>query len=126
MQSKGIYKWLGIFFIFVSGLIHLYSAPDELKDTPYMGILFLLFFLGAVISSVGIHRRSALWGWGLGGLLAVGAIVGYLVSRTVGMPAAEVEAWGPPIAYFCFALELLFIVLAIRERPLRSITKGVA
>ncbi len=125
MQTGKNYKWFGIFLILVSGLIHLYNAPGELKDAPYLGISFIVFFLGSIIVTIGIYRQSSLWGWGLGGLLAVGGLVGYLVSRTVGLPVSGIEDWGPPNAYLSMGVELLFIFLILRLRPFNFIAKEV-
>lgn len=117
MGTKKLFSWIGIIVILVAGLIHLYDAPGEYQDAPYMGILFFLFFLGSIVSAVGIYRGELLWGWVLGGLLAIGAIVGYLISRTVGMPISGVENWGPSLAYFSIFLELIFFAPFLISKP---------
>lgn len=113
-------KWLGIVVILASGLIHLYDAPGEYGDAPYMGILFYLFFVGSIISAVGIYRGELIWGWLFGGLLSIGAVVGYLISRTVGMPISGIEDWGPPLAYFAIFLELVYFVSLSILKPVYS------
>jgi len=82
-----------------------------------MGILYFGFFLASIVSAVGIYRGELIWGWALGGFLCIGAIVGYLVSRTVGMPIAGVEAWGPALAYFSILIELFFFYPFIKANP---------
>jgi hypothetical protein len=123
MKSKDLISWVGIVMILVTGLIHLYNAPGEFQDAPYMGILFFVFFLGSIVSAVGIYKGSLLWGWALGAFLAIGAIVGYLLSRTVGMPVSGVEDWGPLNAYIAMALELIFAALFLRLQPLNSLKR---
>ncbi len=103
-------QWLGIFSILCSGLVHLYNAPGEYREAPYMGGLFYAFFLGSILSAFGIYRGALFTGWTFGAVLSIGAIVGYLLSRTVGLPLMEVESWGPPLAYFSVILELVFFI----------------
>ncbi len=103
----------GVIAIVSSGLIHLYTAPDEFREAPYMGILFFVYFLGSLFSALGIYRSKLLSGWMLGGMLSVGAVIGYILSRTTGLPLMEVEVWGPPLAYFSVLLELIFLIPAI-------------
>jgi hypothetical protein len=117
MKNIKLYSWIGIIVILTSGLIHLYNAPGEFQDAPYMGILFFGFFLASIVSAIGIYRGEFLWGWALGGLLCIGAIVGYFVSRTVGMPISGIEDWGPPLAYFSILLELIFFGILLRSNP---------
>ena len=117
MKTRKLYSWIAIVIILASGVIHLYNAPGEFQDAPYMGILFFLFFLASIVSAYGIYRGELLWGWVLGGLLAVGAIVGYLISRTVGMPISGIEDWGPPLAYFSIFLELVFFAPFMLSKP---------
>jgi hypothetical protein len=121
MKTNKNISWIGIIVILITGLIHLYNAPGEFQDAPYMGVLFFVFFLSSIVSAIGIYRGELLWGWILGGLLSIGAIVGYLISRTVGMPMSGVEDWGPPLAYFSIFLELIFfaLILASNTKQLR-------
>ena len=66
-----------IVLILVTGLIHLIETPDNLSEAPYKGVLFALNGLGAFVAAMGIYRGARSWGWGLGLLIAGGAIVGY-------------------------------------------------
>jgi hypothetical protein len=73
----------GIALILVVGLIHLINSPEDLEEGSYTGALYLANFLGALAAAVGIYRGKG-WGWVLGLLIAGGAFVAYVVSRTVG------------------------------------------
>ncbi len=110
MGRQKLNRALGMFVILLTGLIHIYNVPGEYQDAPYMGVLFFVFFLASIISAIGIYHDQLKWGWLLGGALAVGAIFGYLISRTIGLPISGKEAWGPPLAYFSLFLEVLFFV----------------
>ncbi len=45
MRSLKVYEWIGIALILIIGIIHIYTSPDEFKDAPYLGIMFVGAFL---------------------------------------------------------------------------------
>jgi hypothetical protein len=68
MKSKSIH-WFGLGLILAIGLIHLYLAPGEYGEAPYLGILFAVNFLMAVGAFIGIYYQKD-WGWLLGALVS--------------------------------------------------------
>ncbi len=81
-------KLTAILLIVAVGVVHLIGAPQHYRAAPYMGVLFVANFVGSLVSAGGIYR-DALWGWLLGVLVAGGAIVAYIVSRSVGLPVSN-------------------------------------
>jgi hypothetical protein len=102
----------GIVLMLLTAIIHFYDAPDAFSEVAYKGILFVLNGIGALVAAYGIWR-GALWGWLFGLLIAGGAIVGYAVSRTVGMPGLPVDPWLEPLGILSLIVEGLFVLLAI-------------
>ena len=103
----------GISVIVFVGLIHLIDAPGDLQEATYQGMLFLANFFGAVTAAIGIYRGHG-WGWSLGVLVAGGAFVGYVVSRTVGLPGLPVEEeWLEPLGLLSLIVEALFVGLSL-------------
>ncbi len=82
------FRWAGVVLIVACGLTHLVSAPDHLEEATYIGVLFLANFVGALVAAFGIYR-DRLWGWLLGALVAGGAVVMFMVSRLIGLPAYQ-------------------------------------
>ena len=116
----------GIALIVIVGLIHLIDSPEDLAEGSYQGYLFLANFVGALAAAVGIYRGNR-WGWALGLLIAAGALVGYVISRTVGLPGLPVEEeWLEPLGVLSLIVEILFVgaFLAIFVRPNKEITQG--
>ncbi len=112
----------GISLIVVVGLIHLINSPEDLEEGSYTGVLYLANFLGALAAAVGIYRGRR-WGWALGLLIAAGAFVAYLISRTVGLPGLPVETeWLEPLGVLSLIVEALFMgtFLAIFFRPAKD------
>lgn len=75
-------------------------------------------FLGTLVSAYGIYRRK-IWGWLLGFAIATGSLVGYIWSRTAGLPGLEVDAWITPWGLVSLISECLFILLVFL-RPWKS------
>ncbi len=110
--SPGKLAWMGISSIIVVGLIHLIEAPEELEEVTYLGLLFIANSLGAIVAAIGIYRSNG-WGWSLGALVAGGAFVGYVLSRTVGLPGMPVEDWFEPLGVLSLLVEALFVGLCL-------------
>jgi hypothetical protein len=116
-------KWLAILAIIGTGVIHLVEAPDAFRDAKYKGMLFVANGIGALVAASGIARGQRGWGWLLGLLVAGGAFVAYVLSRTVGLPGlpAEPENWLEPVGVASLICEGLFIVFfLVANRRARS------
>jgi uncharacterized membrane protein YfcA len=101
----------GISLIVIVGLIHLINSPGDLEEGSYTGLLYLANFFGAILAAIGIYRGRS-WGWSLGALVAMGAFVGYVISRTVGLPGLGVEEeWLEPLGVLSLLVEALFVGL---------------
>jgi hypothetical protein len=101
----------GISLIIIVGLIHLINSPGDLEEGSYTGLLYLANFLGALTAAIGIYRGRS-WGWSLGVLVAGGAFVAYVISRTVGLPGLPVEEeWLEPLGLLSMLVEALFVGL---------------
>ncbi len=113
-------RWSGIVLIVIVGLIHLVTVPHHFEVATYMGWLFLANLVGSLVAAVGIYRE-ALWGWLLGVLIAGGAFVLYLISRTIGLPEASefVGHWGT-WGIISLIVEGLFVALFLSVVTLRS------
>jgi hypothetical protein len=108
--------WAGIGLIAGSGLIHLVETPEYLGKVRYIGVLFALSVVGAIVAAIGIFRGER-WGWGLGALVAGASIAGYLLSRTVGLPGFRENSWeefAEPLGLLSLAVEGLFLVVATK------------
>jgi len=106
-------KSLAILAILGTGLIHVVEAREAFGEATYKGLLFVANGLGALVAAAGIYRNRRGPGWVLGLLVAGGALVGYVASRTVGLPGlpAEPDAWFEPMGVASLACEGLFVVL---------------
>lgn len=104
--------WSGIILVLATGLIHLIEGPENYEEAAYKGILFFLNAAGAIVAAIGIYRGERVWGWSLGLLVTAGALIMYVISRTVGLPMLGVDdEWLEPIGAASLLAEGLFVVL---------------
>ena len=118
--SRGLI-WAGIILVLATGLIHLAEGPENYEEVAYKGILFFLNAAGAIVAAIGIYRGEKLWGWSLGLLVTGGALLLYIVSRTVGLPGLEVDdEWLEPMGVASLVVEALYVLLygyVMTQRP---------
>ena len=76
-----------------TGALHLALAPEYLEEEPYVGVLFILGGIAAVAVAVRLWKGRDPLAWLLAALLAAGMAVGFVLSRTVGLPGFHEAEW---------------------------------
>jgi hypothetical protein len=111
--------WLAITTIVATGLIHLVEVPDNLSEVPYKGVLFILNGIGSLVAAFLIFQSDAR-GWQLGIAVAFSAAVGYVLSRTIGLPMlpAEPDAWFEPLGIASLLVEVVFLSIVVTQSML--------
>jgi hypothetical protein len=103
------------------GGVTAFTFPD------WLGWSYRLIEMGGVLVALMLMwPRSARLGWAAGVLLGAGPFVGYIASRTVGVPgdAADVGNWGDWVGTLALIIEAGLIMIsvgmlwALRRRPL--------
>lgn len=121
MNSKN-FKWLGVILIVVTGIIHFIEAPEYFEEAAYMGALFVLNGIASIAAAYGIFKNQK-WGWILGCLIAAGSIIGYALSRTVGLPNIAIKEWFEAIGLISLAVEAGFLIVAVMGLKGKDINK---
>jgi hypothetical protein len=95
-------------------LIHLLDAHDTFASTPYKGWLFVGLIAGSLASAAWLVRGSDSRAWSASALLSLGAIVGFVYSRTVGLPgsADDIGNWWEPLGLASLFVEGAVVALA--------------
>jgi hypothetical protein len=90
----------------------------------WLGWSYRLLEVGAIAVAVGLLSRLAQrLSWWCALLVGVGPFVGYVLSRTVGLPGDSDDKgnWTEPLGIASLVIEALLIVVAVRSiRSLRS------
>ena len=103
----------GVVSISLVGLIHLLVTPEYYGFAAYLGLLMIANFAGSIVSAVGIYQ-GRVWGWWLGAVMAAGAFLAYVESRTLGLPG--LPSWEPftePPGLLSLLVEAIFLGLAV-------------
>ena len=80
-------------------LIHLLDLPGQLSDTPYLFFLYLALMVASVALASVLIATSDARAWAAATLLAALVIVGYVLSRTSGLPESsdDIGNWSEPL-----------------------------
>ncbi len=113
-----------IALVLVTGAIHFVDAPSSFSDATYKGWLFVANGIAAIVAAIAISRGRR-WGSSLGVLVAGGALVGYVISRTIGLPGIAPEIWiSSPLAVLSLAVEAACVAVLVQSA--RSMRHGDA
>jgi drug/metabolite transporter (DMT)-like permease len=97
----------------VVGVIHLVLAPEYFNEQAYLGVLFVLGGIALAVFAVRLWRADDIPSWLLGALIMAGMGIGFVLSRTVGLPGFKESEWELS-GVICLVLEAGFVVTALR------------
>ncbi|MFJ8104546.1 hypothetical protein [Streptomyces sp. NPDC096132] len=103
-------------------MVHLLLVPEHLDEVPYMGTLFLVGGVALVLAAWGLALPNPVFAWWGGALVSAGMILGFALSRTVGLPDYHEEGWDPPYGTLSMIAEVAFLAAfaawyAVRRAP---------
>lgn len=101
---------LAVAAIAAAGLLHLILVPEYLAEAWPIGLSFLLSAVITAWVAVALWRGESPTAWLVGTVTSAGIIVGFLLSRTVGLLGYRSTNWTEGIP--SIAVELLFLGLA--------------
>lgn len=95
-------------------LIHLLDLPGTFDEQAYKGWLYLGLVAGCVATAVLLVRGDDRRGWLAAALLPLAAMLGFVLSRTVGLPggADDIGNWGEPLGIAALFVEGCLAALA--------------
>jgi hypothetical protein len=111
----GVARAAGVVGLAGIGLIHLLDLQSKMNETPYLGWMYIGLIVGAVLCAFELVRTGSARAWMAGGLLALGAITGYTLTRTVGLPSAtgDIGNWLEPLGLASLFVESVFVALCV-------------
>jgi len=95
-------------------LIHLLDAPGSFASAPYKGWLYVALILGSMLTAATLVRGSDARAWAAAALLPLGAIVAFVISRTVGLPqgADDIGNWSESLGLASVFVEGCVVALS--------------
>ncbi|MFF3505612.1 hypothetical protein [Streptomyces sp. NPDC003247] len=94
-----------------NAVLHALLVPDHLEEKFYIGVLFALGTAVMLVVAVAlVTLKRPMVAWLTGSLVSLGMIVGFLLSRTVGLPDGYYEpGWELPYGPLSLIVEGLFV-----------------
>ena len=126
MSNLGNPRWAAIAALAATAGIHIALVPQHLREAPYAGMLFLALGMAALAIAVLLARSDRPLAWLGAGALSLTAVLGYLVSRSVGLPSMsdDVGDWLNPLGVAAVVCETIVAALAAgRGAPLLYFVK---
>jgi drug/metabolite transporter (DMT)-like permease len=106
----------------VVGVIHLVLAPEYFSEQAYIGVLFVLGGLALAVLAVRLWMRDDAPAWMVGALIMAGMGIGFVLSRTIGLPGFKESEWELS-GVLSLLLEAGFVMVATRAlAPPRPVT----
>jgi hypothetical protein len=87
-QETGVARSVGAVGLSAIGLIHLLDAPGKYSETPYMFWMYLALIAGCLGGAALLLRGNSRQGWMAAAALSAMPFIGYVLSRTTGLPGA--------------------------------------
>jgi hypothetical protein len=113
-HSSPVVRAIGVLGMAAIAGTHLIDLPGKMEEVKYLGVGYVLLIIGLAYAAVAIIRdRRA--GWLIGGGLAFATLIGFILSRTTGLPAAtdDVGNWSEGLGLIAMLAEAALVGLAL-------------
>jgi DMSO reductase anchor subunit len=112
-STKLIARVLGVVSLVSIIVIHWLDLPSKLSEVPYLGYAYIALMVGSALSAI-LLLQDDKRGWALGGALALGSIIAYVLNRTVGLPYAmdDISNWLEPLGVYSLIAEGVMVALS--------------
>jgi hypothetical protein len=80
---------LGFVGMLAIALIHLLDVIGKIQETPYLGVMYIALMVASVAVALALLHTGSSLAWGAAGLLAAATLVGFVLSRTTGLPSSD-------------------------------------
>jgi len=123
LETRVLRRCLAVIGLIGIALIHLIDVPDKLEEVPYVGILFGALIVSSLMIAEMLIRADDARVWLAGGGLAGLTIVGYVISRTAGLPGdggADLGNWTEPLGLVSLLVEAIVVQLTVMRLSRQS------
>ncbi|HCI80422.1 MAG TPA: hypothetical protein DHW02_12110 [Ktedonobacter sp.] len=107
---------IGVVLLLVIAYIHFMIIKTGFRLQEYLGVLFILDVIGAIVSALWIAIFDAVGGCILGRLIVFGSVIGYVLTRTVHFPGLhKLLPWRPVTdpGIISLVVEVIVVLLAL-------------
>jgi hypothetical protein len=109
-------------------VIHVLDLPSTLTETHLIGYGYFVLIAAALLGAALLLTAPEPRVWLLVDLIALGAIVGYVLSRTSGLPTdrGDVGNWNCALGIAALSTETLLVLLAAWQMQPRRLLRTAA
>ncbi|QIY99182.1 hypothetical protein HEP87_41115 [Streptomyces sp. S1D4-11] len=110
--AEATLRGVGVCCAVANTVLHALLVPDHLEEKFYIGFLFAVgSAVMLVVAAALVSLKHAMAAWLTGSLVSLGMIIGFLLSRTIGLPDGYYEpGWEPPYGPLSLIVEGLFVL----------------
>ncbi|MPY36081.1 hypothetical protein FNH09_34090 [Streptomyces adustus] len=134
-EASWVARWAGSLLCLVVAGIHVVDQGGitATRDPSYLGIAYHVLEIAAVVAAALLLLGLVRLGWLLAVGVALGPLVGYILSRGPGLPGAreDIGNWTEPLGLASLAVEGALLLLSVplfarsmRPRPRASVSSG--
>ncbi|MFE4256881.1 hypothetical protein ACFRU3_47250 [Streptomyces sp. NPDC056910] len=105
----------------LSAVVHLVIAPEHLAETLYIGILFIAGGVALLLTAGALALWNSVTAWWTGALVSGGMILGFALSRTIGLPGYHEQGWDPPYGVLSIIAEGMYLAAFFAWYGTRSV-----
>jgi hypothetical protein len=107
-------------------VVHIPLLESHLTEAPYIGVGFLLLIVAGFTVGTKLLVAPDKRAWALCGLVATLALLGYILSRTVGLPQIhdDIGDWQDPLGTLAILCEFTMLVATLVQLAVRPVRTG--
>jgi membrane protease YdiL (CAAX protease family) len=122
IPTEHLARAAGVIALAAVAIIHVSDLSDTLEEIPLIGYGYLLLIAATLATAAMLMTVPGPRVWALANLVASGAILAYVLSRTTGLPTdtLDVGNWNCALGTAAISTETLIVLLAAwRMQPQR-------
>jgi hypothetical protein len=98
-------------------VVHLADVREKFEEVPYLGVGYVLLIGACVVAAGLLAQPNAVWRerrWIAGGATAALTLLGFVLTRTVGLPSAtdDIGNWHEMLGVWSFITEGAMVLLS--------------
>jgi hypothetical protein len=108
-------RWVASVLLLATAATHVPLVPEHLEEAPYLGMLFVVLSAASLALAVLVVVADTPAVWAVTAGMTLLAVIGFLASRTVGLPMIgdDVGNWTEPLGLPALAAESLAFLAAV-------------
>jgi hypothetical protein len=114
-RSTSLWRWPAAGCLAATAAIHMTLVPQHLRAAPYAGGLFIALSATAVAAAIVLMAIDHELVWLGAGALSLTAVLGYVLSRSVGLPSMsdDIGDWLNPLGVAAVTCEAVVAAICL-------------